>query len=84
MALSDIDKGLHTMRAIKNKKIKVGAWVLVSFATKTAVTHFVGQIIDFTNGEPVVKFAKKKLEGDNIFVWPQTEDIVTLSSLETL
>lgn len=40
--------------AAKDSKFKVGDWVLVSFSTKTSVTHYIAQVIDFSEDEPIV------------------------------
>lgn len=65
--------------AAKDSKLKVGDWVSVSFSTKTSVKHYIAQVIDFSEDEPIVKWARKKLHGENTFVWPDKEDICTVN-----
>ncbi|CAG9822250.1 unnamed protein product [Phaedon cochleariae] len=59
------------------------SWVLVKFPTKKTIRHFVGQIIEMVENEPVVKFARKinkvKLTRKTVFVFPDIEDSSLIS-----
>lgn len=64
------DDEIFSELPIKNQLNK---WVLVAFSTKTSIKHYVGQITDVNQGNPVVKFARR-LKKTSIFVWPQEDD----------
>lgn len=81
----DEDEDLDLIEmAAKDSKFKVGDWVLVSFSTKTSVKHYIAQVIDLSEDEPIVKCARKKFDGDNTFVWPDKEDICTVNTEDIL
>lgn len=60
---------------LQNKPIqnKLNKWVLVKFATKSTIKHYVGQIKDVVKHYPVVKFARR-IKKCSVFVWPQEND----------
>ncbi|KAG5889534.1 hypothetical protein JTB14_036625 [Gonioctena quinquepunctata] len=56
---------------------KINDWVLVKFATKKKVLHYVGQVTDIEAGEPRVKFTRiKEIHADTtVFCWKEPEDV---------
>lgn len=54
-------------------KNQLNKWVLVKFATKTTIKHYVGQINNIVEGYPFVKFARR-IKKSSVFVWPQEND----------
>lgn len=63
-----------------SSKLKIGDWVLVKFATKKSVKHYVGQIIDIQDDIPTVKYLRKIETKKNglLFVYPNVDDICEL------
>lgn len=54
-------------------------WVLVSFATKKTVKHYVGYVTLINTGVPTVKFARR-VKNSSTFVWPHEEDQCEIST----
>ncbi|CAK1585488.1 unnamed protein product [Parnassius mnemosyne] len=53
-------------------------WVVVKFATKKSIKHFVGRVLYIKNSTPTVKFARKvknAKDGKVIFTYPNVEDV---------
>lgn len=59
----------------ENVETSLGCWVLVKYCTKKILKHFVGNVIEKTDGGWVVKFSKPY---KNKFVWPKFEDTDTI------
>lgn len=58
---------------LDDEKILEGDYVLVKFATKKRIVHYIGKIVEILeNGEFLVKFLKKNARG---FIFPEIEDI---------
>jgi hypothetical protein len=55
-----------------NQIIEVNKWVLVAYATKKTVKHFVGQILKANGDEFEVKFLKlfNAVKSQYTFIWP--------------
>lgn len=51
--------------------LEVNKWVLVQYATKKTIRHYVGQIIEKMEEEWKIKFARFS---KGMFIWPQEED----------
>lgn len=47
--------------------------VLVSFATKKTVKHYVGNVTVVSEGVPTVEFARR-VKNSSTFIWPHEED----------
>lgn len=56
-----------------NSVVEINSWVLVQYASKKFVKHYVGQVMDKDKDEDVwhVKFLKWKKD---LFIWPVIED----------
>ncbi|KAG5899878.1 hypothetical protein JTB14_012341 [Gonioctena quinquepunctata] len=56
---------------------KINDWVVVKFATKKKVLHYVGQVTDIEAGEPRVKFIliKETHADSTVFCWKEPEDV---------
>lgn len=67
------DSDMHYQHTIPT----INDWVVVKFATKKKVLHYVGQVIDIEAGEPKVKFARIKEihEDTSVFCWKEPEDV---------
>ncbi|XP_045505641.1 uncharacterized protein LOC123702030 [Colias croceus] len=71
--------GLGDIRYFTNDvKLKEEDWVIVKFATKKSVKHFVGRVLYLKNSIPTVKFTRKVKNakgGKVIFSYPNVEDV---------
>ena len=66
---------------ITDKHCVVGDFVLVRFATKRLVRHYVGQIIEQIDGDEYsVKYMRCQSVQKGKFVWPGKEDISTVEA----
>lgn len=72
-----------------DRNFKKDDWIVVKFATKKSLKHFVGVILYIKNGIPTVKFTRKVkyLKQDKmIFTYPNVEDVceVNIDGVETV
>lgn len=68
---------------IGKANLEIGTWVLVAYATKKTVRHFIGEITSRLNErEFEVKYTRKHRDK---FIWPEAEDIdvVQIESIVT-
>ncbi|XP_045499043.1 uncharacterized protein LOC123696724 [Colias croceus] len=67
-------------------KCSINDWVLVKFASKKTIKHFVGQVKSINNGVPTIKYARKihKAKKDSIFAYPIIDDICDLKHSEDI
>lgn len=69
----DPDEEGYAVIPVKNKP-KKGDFVIVKFATKKKVKHFIGCILEVQNDDTYdIKYMRKKRQ--NLFVFPVIEDI---------
>ncbi|CAG4946552.1 unnamed protein product [Parnassius apollo] len=66
-----------------------GQWVLVKFALKTSVKHYVGVVTELNcEGKPTINYVRKSRhrgsEDKTMFVFPQVPDICELRHLEDI
>lgn len=62
--------------------IQVGKWALVKFASKRKIMYFVGQIIEVNEGEPLIKFTRRKeaTNSKTVFSWSVPDDVCLVDS----
>lgn len=59
------------------KSIEKESWILVAYATKKTLKHFVGQVKEmYPDDNLKVQFVRKK--GD-LFIWPTVPDVDTIN-----
>lgn len=62
----------------KNENLKKDNWVVVKFATKKSLKHYVGRILYVKSGIPTVKFVRivKNIKScKEVFIYPNVEDV---------
>lgn len=65
------------------KDIVNGKWVVVKFASKKKVSHFIGHIEEVISCDKItVKYVKMTKPVTYTFVWPEVEDISAITSEE--
>ncbi|XP_060801974.1 uncharacterized protein LOC132901742 [Amyelois transitella] len=58
---------------------QVGDWIIVKFATKKTVKHFIGNVISLNHGHPQVKYLRKIKNSKIVsFHYPDVEDVSEL------
>jgi len=50
-------------------------WVIVEYATKCSVFHFLGQVLEEMEDGVKVTFLKRQRGSDNLFTFPSKEDV---------
>lgn len=78
--ISMFDQFDDTAVASNSEMLEIGKWIVVQFATKKTVKHFVGVIIKLEQDDRILtKFARKlktiKKENETMFSFPRVEDI---------
>lgn len=82
--------GLHDIEYFSEnqEKIKENDWIIVKFATKKSLKHFVGKVLSINGVNPVVKFLRKvkesKCDTGTTFSYPTVDDICTIEHLEDI
>jgi hypothetical protein len=61
--------------------VGVGNWILVKYATKKILKHFIGKILEKTEDGWLVKFTKFT---KNKCMWPQIEDVDNVADADVL
>lgn len=85
--LADIPFGLYDIEYFTENrgKIKVDDWIIVRFATKKSLKHFVGKVLSINDTKPTVKFVRKvkqsRCENGTTFTYPTVDDICTIQHL---
>lgn len=57
--------------------LEVEEWVLVQYATKKSIRHYVGQITGKEDDDWITKFTRRHKKA---FIWPQQEDVDIVAS----
>ncbi|XP_063824521.1 uncharacterized protein LOC135074144 [Ostrinia nubilalis] len=64
------------------------SWVIVKFASKKSVKHFIGKILFINNKIPTVKFARKvknsKCNKGTVFTYPNIDDVCAVQDLNDI
>lgn len=71
----------------KSKFPKIGDWLLVRFATKKTLKHYVGVVIEINKDlNPVVQYLRKSNRWNKriVFSYPHVEDVSELRHLEDI
>ncbi|PZC76450.1 hypothetical protein B5X24_HaOG204541 [Helicoverpa armigera] len=78
--LSDIDFYVED-----SPRLRENSWIIVKFASKKSVKHFIGKVLSIVDQIPTVKFARRVKNSKNamgtVFTYPNIEDICAVHDL---
>lgn len=84
----DFSFGIHEIEysTENHKNLEKDDWIIVQFATKKTLKHFVGNVLAINDKIPTVKFVRKvkesKFKGGTTFTYPVVDDVCTIQHLE--
>lgn len=64
-----------------DNSIKVGSWIIATYATKKTIRHFLGKVLEVLDGTVKATFLRKKGE---YFIWPNVPDLDTIRTEDVL
>lgn len=80
---SDSSDDLEEFETVSNDEFEVGNFVLVRFATKKTILHYIGRVEELTSSSLTVKFMRRKGRGQ-IFFFPEVDEVVEVDLLDVI
>lgn len=69
------DNDAQAPAASSRAEYKPTQWVIVQYAGKRSVSYFLGQVLEVVSDGIRIKFLKRQAGSDNLFTFPEKEDI---------